>query len=518
MLVWRNRLSLPLDRLARRARSRRVGAALSRRRRGCAAGSWISPAIHGVPTAARRRRGRSRLARRGRGGGGRPARRLPQGARGGVRDARARPGGCAEDGTSRGARARRSRPSPTTSRVYADPRNAARAAFLTASAGPVPLEPLPRHRAGAAEQEQLEESSPGRCSHAGVESYAVDVTTPDIAELGLRVVRAVAPELCMLDVRQDACFLGGPRLRRAPGRPPAPRASRSPSTSSTSTRTRSRERAREPARASRRPSIGASRPRDDPAELYHEASKLTPATAAHVSPAPRALAASRPLRRAVAARRCGIRSCRCSRCRGARRSTPRSGTAIDDAPLGARRSEPRPIERPALAALLRRATASPASCPTAATGCSRSARRRRAARSIRSTSIVAARARRSASPPGSTGTSRSAAGSKRSGRVPRLVEATANPSSPADAAVTVVFAATFWRSRFKYGQRAYRFALLEAGHAAQNLLLAGDGARPCRRAARRVLRPPAGRRARARRGRPLVALRRVRRRRRPGAS
>ena len=30
----------------------------------------------------------------------------------------------------------------------------------------------------------------------------------------------------------------------------------------------------------------------------------------------------------------------------------------------------------------------------------------------------------------------------------------------------------FWRSRFKYGLRGYRFVLLEAGHAAQNLLLA----------------------------------------------
>ena len=31
------------------------------------------------------------------------------------------------------------------------------------------------------------------------------------------------------------------------------------------------------------------------------------------------------------------------------------------------------------------------------------------------------------------------------------------------------------RSSFKYGQRAYRFALLEAGHVAQNLLLAAEG-------------------------------------------
>ena len=33
---------------------------------------------------------------------------------------------------------------------------------------------------------------------------------------------------------------------------------------------------------------------------------------------------------------------------------------------------------------------------------------------------------------------------------------------------------TFWRSRFKYGQRGYRFALLEAGHLAQNVLLAAE--------------------------------------------
>jgi SagB-type dehydrogenase family enzyme len=38
-------------------------------------------------------------------------------------------------------------------------------------------------------------------------------------------------------------------------------------------------------------------------------------------------------------------------------------------------------------------------------------------------------------------------------------------------AAVIVLTALFWRSRFKYGQRAYRFTLLEAGHAAQNLLL-----------------------------------------------
>jgi SagB-type dehydrogenase family enzyme len=40
------------------------------------------------------------------------------------------------------------------------------------------------------------------------------------------------------------------------------------------------------------------------------------------------------------------------------------------------------------------------------------------------------------------------------------------------AAVVVIVSAVFWRSRFKYGLRAYRFTLLEAGHAMQNALLA----------------------------------------------
>ena len=40
------------------------------------------------------------------------------------------------------------------------------------------------------------------------------------------------------------------------------------------------------------------------------------------------------------------------------------------------------------------------------------------------------------------------------------------------AAALVVVTAMFWRTRFKYGARGYRFALLEAGHVVQNLALA----------------------------------------------
>lgn len=52
--------------------------------------------------------------------------------------------------------------------------------------------------------------------------------------------------------------------------------------------------------------------------------------------------------------------------------------------------------------------------------------------------------------------------------------ATLSPYAPLvdEAAVVVAITAVFWRSRFKYGLRGFRFALLEAGHAAQNLLLA----------------------------------------------
>jgi SagB-type dehydrogenase family enzyme len=41
----------------------------------------------------------------------------------------------------------------------------------------------------------------------------------------------------------------------------------------------------------------------------------------------------------------------------------------------------------------------------------------------------------------------------------------------APSAAVVLMTAMFWRSRFKYGARAYRFTLMEAGHVAQGFLL-----------------------------------------------
>lgn len=44
----------------------------------------------------------------------------------------------------------------------------------------------------------------------------------------------------------------------------------------------------------------------------------------------------------------------------------------------------------------------------------------------------------------------------------------------APSAAVLLVTGMFWRSRFKYGNRAYRFTLLEAGHLGQNVLLAAE--------------------------------------------
>jgi SagB-type dehydrogenase family enzyme len=59
----------------------------------------------------------------------------------------------------------------------------------------------------------------------------------------------------------------------------------------------------------------------------------------------------------------------------------------------------------------------------------------------------------------------------RTGAVP-IAAATPFADEAGVAAAVIVVSAVFWRSRFKYGLRGYRFVLLEAGHVAQNVLLA----------------------------------------------
>jgi ribosomal protein S12 methylthiotransferase accessory factor len=54
-----------------------------------------------------------------------------------------------------------------------------------------------------------------RLTARGVSAYAADVTSPDVEELGLKVARVIAPELCALDVLGRAPYRGGERRYRA---------------------------------------------------------------------------------------------------------------------------------------------------------------------------------------------------------------------------------------------------------------------------------------------------------------
>jgi SagB-type dehydrogenase family enzyme len=60
---------------------------------------------------------------------------------------------------------------------------------------------------------------------------------------------------------------------------------------------------------------------------------------------------------------------------------------------------------------------------------------------------------------------------RRANMVEHLCEATFDPATILGAAVVFVLTGVFGRSYFKYGERGYRFAMLEAGHMCQNVLL-----------------------------------------------
>ena len=95
---------------------------------------------------------------------------------------------------------------------YADRERARAGDFLDGATATVPLggiRPLP----GGSVDERIAELLI-RVGRAGSSAYVVDVTAPDIASVGLHVVKLVTPELCALDVPHAARFLGGSRLWR----------------------------------------------------------------------------------------------------------------------------------------------------------------------------------------------------------------------------------------------------------------------------------------------------------------
>ena len=96
---------------------------------------------------------------------------------------------------------------------YADEERASRAAFLDESDRRRPTDEVaPLEGANVLE---LIQDLAARLESRGVSAYAADVTSPDVLEGGLRVVHVVAPELCALDVVEGARFLGGRRMYEA---------------------------------------------------------------------------------------------------------------------------------------------------------------------------------------------------------------------------------------------------------------------------------------------------------------
>lgn len=58
-----------------------------------------------------------------------------------------------------------------------------------------------------------------------------------------------------------------------------------------------------------------------------------------------------------------------------------------------------------------------------------------------------------------------------------VAAALVDPTIAERSACVLAITGMFWRSRFKYGQRGYRFAVLEAGHVVQNVVLAAAALR-----------------------------------------
>jgi ribosomal protein S12 methylthiotransferase accessory factor len=97
---------------------------------------------------------------------------------------------------------------------YATPERARQLGFLTSSVEIQPtseVAPLPGETTAA-----RIDSVVALLADRGIEPYAVDVTSADVAELGVAVARVVAPQLCAIDVYGGAPYLGGDRRYTEP--------------------------------------------------------------------------------------------------------------------------------------------------------------------------------------------------------------------------------------------------------------------------------------------------------------
>jgi len=203
---------------------------------------------------------------------------------------------------------------------------------------------------------------------------------------------------------------------------------------------------------------------DDPAEAFHAASKLWPSTALHDARGARALDASPALQEAAG---------RAVRRHSQRRLVALPAPALPSTPfcdlVAARRSE-RDLSgtAPTLAEL--------AAVLFAAHGVRPNGRRPApSGGGLYPLELHVAVTREGGPEPGlyHYDPSRHVLEIVRLGPVEKQVRE-AVPPAPADLAgpVLVFVTGVLWRTRFKYGLRGFRFALLEAGHVGQNLVLA----------------------------------------------
>ena len=358
-------------------------------------------------------------------------------------------------------------------------------------------------RSRARAREELLAALCGRIGAAGSSAYAVDVTAPDVAELGLTVAKVVAPELCALDTAHSARFLGGRRLYEA------------------ASRARARARADRRRRAEPRPApVPVTRVRADRAVRVD---RLRPGRRRRSTTPPSSSTRPRASTRMCAPPRLEVLLGSSHRAASSRR---RRRARAEPTTIGPGWRFPR--LGPCAAGS---ATCSPGGGPTRV----EALRSREPGRPLDTPCGVVCRtqARRGAAPAGSVGRRALSAralcrrprrNGSRDGDLPlRPVPAPAGPAradslrEPArggrrsgarrQRGGAGVVTGVFWRSRFKYGPRGYRFALLEAGHLVQNALLAADRPRAGRAAARRLPRPPARRARRSRRPRRGVAVR-----------
>jgi SagB-type dehydrogenase family enzyme len=208
-------------------------------------------------------------------------------------------------------------------------------------------------------------------------------------------------------------------------------------------------------------------PLDDPAETYHEASRTYPSFAARQMPGVAALEQDHELQRLAA--------------RSVRRHAHRPAivlpdAAIPDAPLQLTLSSRRssrwfrraPIPLPALASLLWAGYG-----VTAGNGWS--VRTAPSGGALYPLELYPLALQDGELPVGvyHYDPSRHALEALRAAPVAAdLRQALVQPELADQAGLFVAVTAVFWRTRFKYGLRGYRFALLEAGHVVQNILLA----------------------------------------------